>query len=55
MTNLRKISFLLAVWFFSFSVNDAKDLQCFVEGECVNSQHLESVRNVDEVSSGTQF
>lgn len=40
--------------FFFFSliiiVSEAsEDLQCFVPGECINSQHLDSIRNVDEV------
>ena len=42
-------SIFLLVLVAAADVDADADVQCFVDGECVNGQLLESVRNVDEV------
>jgi hypothetical protein len=42
------VFFALGFLFVFGSVN-AKDVQCFVDGECTNSLHIDSVSTEDEV------
>jgi len=46
----QKCIFLFALGFpFVFGSVDANDLQCFVNGECTNSLHIDSALVEDEV------
>ena len=46
----QKYIFLFALGFlFVFGSVDANDLQCFVDGECTNSLHIDSALVEDEV------